>query len=208
VKIAAAMVSCRQREAVRAASLASFAETDWRDGIEVVIDESRHEIAQRRIEETFLRVLRAAAEGDADFTLMLEDDIEPNRHLRHNLERWPPLRAAAAGERPGDRPFLGSLYRCCQPVMWSSPERRFLVGVPEAYWGGQALVVSRATARHTLERWTAGMCAHDAQMPLLASQLSPIYFHRPSLVQHRTVTSTWGNGVHVAADFDREFRVG
>jgi hypothetical protein len=27
-------------------------------------------------------------------------------------------------------------------------------------------------------------------------------------VQHRTVTSTWGNGVHVAADFDRDFRVG
>jgi hypothetical protein len=206
VKIAAAMVSCRQREAVRAATLASFAESDWPTGIDVVIDESRQEVAWRRIEETFLRVLSAAAESDADFTLLLEDDIEPNRHLRHNLERWPPLRAAAAGA--GDRPFLGSLYRCCQPVLWANRRERFLIGVPESFWGGQALVVSRATARHALQRWTAGLCAHDGQIPVLAAQLGPIYFHRPSLVQHRTVASTWGNGVHVAADFDREFRVG
>jgi hypothetical protein len=143
--------------------LARFERTDW--GEPVVVGESLEEVAWCQTKETLLRLLRMAAEGAADFTLLLEDDVEPNPRLRHNLERWP----------AGGRPFMGSLYRCCQPVIWRDGCRRALVGVPEAFWGGPALVVSRATAGHVLRRWTLGQRSHDVQLPLVAAEIGPVY---------------------------------
>lgn len=84
---------------------------------------------------------------------------------------------------------MGSLYRC-QPIIWRDGRRRALVAAPEAFWGGQALVVSRATARHVLRRWTPEQQPHDVQLPLLAAEIGPVYYHAPSLVQHRSVPST------------------
>jgi len=201
MRLVAGMISCRQREQVRMDTLHSFSRSDWGEAVRIVLDESDHADVCRRIEETFLRLLRTVAEGDADFGLLLEDDIDFNLRIRHNLERWPPLVAT----RSGDRPFLGSLYHCCQPILWRDARRRLMVAVPEAFWGGQALVISRATARHALANWTVGKTQHDALLPLLAAQIAPIYYHVPSLVQHRPVPSTWGNAIHCASDYDPLF---
>jgi hypothetical protein len=196
------MVSCRQRDAVRAQTLDSWSRTDWGQDVVVEIDDSPRPEPWRRIEDTWLRLLRKAVASEADFHLLLEDDVELNRHLRHNLLRWAPFRAAGGGGRP----LLGSLYRCCQPVLWHNRPQRYLVATPEAFWGGQALVVSRATAHHLLDRWVEGGRPHDVKLPVLASEIGPVYFHAPSLVQHRTVASTWGNTRHQARDYDPEFR--
>jgi hypothetical protein len=199
--IAAMMISCRPRNAVRAETLAGFADTDLGNEIHIVMDESRAEVPWRRTEDTFLRALERAANGDAPFSLILEDDVALNARVRHNLERWPPLLAAA---RPS-APFLGSLFHCGQPLLWQDDPRRARVAAPEGFWAAQALVISRATARHALRRWVLGVNPHDVQLPMLASELAPVYFHTPSLAQQRDVPSTWGAGVHRAPDYDPGF---
>jgi hypothetical protein len=202
LQIVAGMISCRQRDAVRAETLADLGKTDWGEHVSVVIDQSVHEVWWRRIEETFLRLLNALVESQAEFSLLLEDDIHLNPCIRHNLERWPPLVAAAT--QPGG-PFLGSLFHCGQPVIWRDEQRRASVAAPEGFWGAQALVLSRRTAQHVLRRWQTATLPHDIQLPALAAELSPVYFHTPSLAQQRDVRSTWGLGGHRAADYDARF---
>jgi len=203
MRLRAAMISCKARDSVRAETLTGFAGTDWGDDLSVVMDESDYELPWRRTEDTFLRALRAfAADAASDFLLILEDDVDLNRRLRHNLERWPPLVAAAT--QPSAH-FIGSLFHAGQPLLWLDRTRRARVAAPEGFWGGQALVVSRTTARHVLARWEAGRTPHDMQLPLLAAEVSPVYFHTPSLAQQRDVPSTWGPGSHRALDYDPAF---
>jgi hypothetical protein len=201
MRITAGMISCRQREEVRAQTLAGLEQSDWGEAPVLVMDESDHPVTWRRIEETFLRLLRTLLATEADFFLLLEDDLETSPRLRHNLERWPTLVRAARGERP----FFGSLYRCGQPIIWHDVRRRTLVAAPESFWGAQALVVSRATASHALARWELGQRPHDTQLPALAAQLGPVYYHHPSLVQHRAVDSTCGTKAHRSPDYDPRF---
>jgi hypothetical protein len=196
------MVSCPERDDVRAQTLASWAQTDWPEAPALEVDDGSALLVQTRIEETWLRALGTAAADDVDFVLLLEDDLEFNRHLRHNLEAWPPLRSAGDGVGP----FFASLYAHEQPLLWRDPSTRTAIAAPESFWGAQALLLSRATARDLLSRWPAGPRAHDLKAARLAGQLGPLYCHLPSLVQHRLGPSTWGGSHHQAADFDPAYR--
>jgi hypothetical protein len=197
------MVSCAERDDVRAQTLASWAQTDWPEAPAVDMDDGSALLIQTRIEETWLRALRTAAADDVDFVLLLEDDLAFNRHLRHNLERWPPLRALGDGALP----FFGSLYTHDYSMLWRDQPGRTAIAAPEAFWGAQALVLSRGTARHLLSCWPGGSRAHDLKAARLAAQMGPVYCHLPSLVQHRPGPSTWGGNAHQAADFDAAYRV-
>jgi hypothetical protein len=42
-------------------------------------------------------------------------------------------------------------------------------------------------------------------MPRLASRFVPIYYHRPSLVDHVGAESTWGGPRHNAVNFDAKW---
>jgi hypothetical protein len=166
----------------------------------VVDDESGNDPWQR-MERTWLRVLQlAAADGAPGVSLLLEDDLDFNRHLRRNLERWAPLGAA-----DGRTPFFASLYYCFQTALWRSTADRYLMAAPETVWGSQALLLSRATARHILRHWHEGDAVHDVRMAQLAGRVGPIYYHVPSLTQHLDVPSTWGSPGHRAPDFDPEW---
>ena len=76
---------------------------------------------------------------------------------------------------------------------------------PEAVYGSQAFVLSVPVAIHCLQHWhdIQGMqdiklSRHTARMPGV-----PIYYHRPSLVQHNIEAgSTHGGSTHYAVDFD------
>jgi hypothetical protein len=202
MRFAVRMVSCPERDEVRALTLVSWSATDWGAVPPVQLDRGRQLKVSARIEDTWLEALRAALAEDVEFALIVEDDLEFNRFLRHNLERWPPLRALGSGALP----FFGSLYRTHQRLLWRNPAQRYLMAAPESFWGAQALVISRGTARYLLERWKPGGVAHDLKATRLAAELGPVYCHLPSLVQHRAGPSTWGGIVHQAPDFDGAFR--
>src|SRR5262245_19508310 len=96
IHIAASMISCRQRNAVRAATLSGLVHTDLGADITIVMDESRVDVPWRRTEDTFLRALERAASGEVPSSLILEDDVALNARVRANLDRWQPLLSAAA----------------------------------------------------------------------------------------------------------------
>jgi hypothetical protein len=195
-------MTCEERSAVFADTAAGLAASDWGSPPIVVMDEARYERYQSRVVETGRRLLRQAAEEADDLFLFMEDDIDVNASIRHNLEHWAPLGARSPGSY-----FFASLYNpnIAPPATPDDPEPA-VVGDPRAFYGSQGVVLSVATARSILDAWDEQPGLPDIRMSRLAARRSPIWFHRPSLVQHRAVASLWGGAVHQAIDFSPHWR--
>jgi hypothetical protein len=195
-------MTCEERHAICAETLAGIAATDWGESPVIVMDEGRYERYQLRVLETGYRLLRRAIDEADDLFLFMEDDVEFNRSIRHNLERWTPIVERAPGT-----PFFGSLYNPnIAPAATPSDPAPAVVGDPRGFYGTQGVVLSVATARAILDGWYDAVGMPDIRMSRLAARHSPIWFHRPSLVQHRTVPSTWGGTTHQAIDFSPDWR--
>jgi hypothetical protein len=194
------MVSCPERAESRERTLANLAATDWTDGVALAIDEGSGADRIARIDATWRRALALAAESDADVTLLMEDDLDFNRHLRANILQWSRLVGVDA-----ITPFFASLYNPGYRVQHSDREGRFRVLDPSCCWGAQALLVSRVLARYFLGHWSEGDGPPDLRMPRLAGRFVRIFCHQPSLVQHIGQVSTWGGFTHEAVDFERDW---
>src|SRR5262249_2103008 len=91
-KIVACMISCPERDRLRARTLRNLAATDWGDlPVTVEIGTGASEDRRERQQQLALRALQHFLAGNADYLLFLEDDLKFNRHLRHNLLNWRPL---------------------------------------------------------------------------------------------------------------------
>jgi len=203
MNITAYMLSCPAREAMREQTLANLAVTDWGETAIVEIDRTTHPRLQERQTETAFRLLQRAIADGPDFFLFLEDDLDFNRALRHNLERWYPLSQVAPGGH-----FFASLYNPNVRALDQDEGNAFLVADPNSVYGSQAFVISAATARHLVDQWEIHIGMQDIKMSRLAAQVTSIFYHRPSLVQHTGVESAWGGRYHQAVDFQKDWRNG
>jgi hypothetical protein len=202
-RLAACMITCPEREPVRQKTLRDLGQTDWNvEPVLVQIDGARCGKDQRKTQTlTALIALRRSLESAADFILFLEDDLKFNRHLRHNLLHWRPLR-----ER---RLTLGGLYNPGLREAACDVRQHALVVEPHHVYGSQAFVISRQTVKYLVAHWDRMGGMQDIRMSRLAGRLRrPIYYHAPSLVQHVGRTSVWGGTFHQAADFDPDWRAG
>lgn len=199
-RIAAFLMSCRERSRVRARTATAFAATDWGAAFEEILDDGACPDRVRSINHTWRRLLARAQEEGSDFCLLLEDDLDFNLHLKCNLSRWLPLVRAWA-----DRPFFGSLYNPQRSYLLRDAAEQFIVAEPWGFWGTQAIVLSRVTVSYVLRAWDESLAA-DLMLARAAARVAPLYQHIPSLVQHTGDVSTWGGIQHVALDFDRHFR--
>jgi hypothetical protein len=195
------MISCRPRAAVREETLRNLARTDWDEPVTTVLDDESFERAQTRQEHTAYRLLEILASGRDGFGLFLEDDLEFNRYLRHNLTWWSPLRDADPGAR-----FFASLYNPNIRHLSRQPGQAYFVADPEAVYGSQAFLLSVAMARYIIRHWHETIGMQDIKMSRLAGRTCPIYYHTPSLVQHVGERSTWGGSFHWAQDFSPDWR--
>jgi hypothetical protein len=202
VQIAAVMVTCPERAADSAATIADFVQTDFGSYPEVIVDDGPGPTSLERIRATWKRALtHAASIPGVDLVLMLEDDIRFNRFLRHNIEAWRPVRAREIH-------LFASLYHNVGRfgVATRAPPRdHYLVAIPHFSWGSQAVLMARPTLRWIVDKWDTVPGNPDERMPALAGDLTRILVHVPSLVQHVGRT-TWGFSPHHAEDFDAEFR--
>ena len=203
MKLGAIMISCPERAAVRRQTLANLAMTDWGEEVTVVVDEGSGPDRIERIDATWRRALALAAKSAADVSLLMEDDLDFNRRLRANLLDWPRLRGMGGGS-----PFFASLYNPGFCAVHDRPKDRYAVMDPNACWGAQGLLVSRALAGYFIAHWNEEWGEPDMRMPRLASRFVPIYYHRPSLVDHIGRASTWGGPWHSAIDFDPDWGAG
>lgn len=198
--VAAVMISCADREAIRIETLRSLVESDYGDGpIHVEFDHTRFERRQARQEHTALAALERGQGIDAEFLLFLEDDLVFNRHFRHNLESWAPLCRREVA--------LASLYNPGLPALDRCAAENWMTVAPHVVFGSQAFLLSADFASLCIRHWWEIPGMQDVKMSRLAARFGKrMYYHSPSLVQHRPGPSVWGGLRHQAADFDKEWR--
>lgn len=202
-EIVAYMLSCRARDAVREETVRRLTATDWVHKPVVMLDESTFERPQDRQEHTARRLLEQAAADGAPFVLFLEDDLEFNVALRHNLTHWRP-RLEAAASATGH--LMASLYDPGVAAVEWHLEHAFSIAHPNLVYGSQAFLLSQPTLRQVLARWGEVPGMQDIKISRIAATIGPIHYHRPSLVQHVAAESTWGGPTHWANDYDATWR--
>jgi hypothetical protein len=196
LRVAVVMASCAERATLRADTLRRLAAAGWPEkDVLLAIDEGRFDNRVERITHTAWRALRIAWETEADYALLLQDDLELNRHLIHNLRRWSPL--ARRDLHIGSLCNLGH-----RELTWDVPGCAYLVH-PDKVLGAQAILLSRRMLDYCLEHWLSGPAELHLRLGFLAAQArQPFFFHCPSLVQHVGRDRTLGGTFRAAVDFD------
>jgi len=204
MKIVPYMLSCPERDQVREQTLASFRDSDCLEEPRIVIERTGLERRQDRQTHAALQLLQAAVAEvtrSEEYILFLEDDLQFNRYLQHNLERWYPLHYLRQDDH-----FFGSLYNPNIGELKRDSSRSYIIANPDSVYGSQAFILSPVTARHIIANWQDVIGMQDIKMSRLASRVCPLYYHTPSLVQHIGATSVWGGCYHLAMDFDLDWR--
>jgi hypothetical protein len=198
------IASCEARNGLRARTIDSFLSSGWTEPPVVVFDDAAWEIPLDRHRALVRRILEMVrkSSGDDDLVLLLEDDIVCNRHLRHNLENWRPIRTHRRGEH-----FFASLFNPGVKFSGEVADANYARAQPETVYGSQALILSRETAHFLATCWGMIPVEHaDLKVMRLAGMICPILYHVPSLVQHVGRPSLWGGPFLTAEDFDPEWR--
>jgi ADP-heptose:LPS heptosyltransferase len=198
--LAAWMITCPERDETRNATLASLAASDWPDlPLQVLVDPEKTSHRVERINRQFLHAMQQFLDHTAEYLFLLEDDLSFNRYLRHNIEHWRPYRRREI--------TVAGLYNPGLREIAFDVAGRAVAVEPQTSFGSQALLLSRPTVEHLVSAWSSQTALADKRILFLASQLGrPIYYHAPSLVQHRVLPSTWGGSPHEARDFHPNWR--
>lgn len=191
------IVTCRERAEILRQTLSHLAASDWPGQPRIQMDPLESGDPRLRQTENVRRALEwFSTDNDADFLLLLEDDLDFNAHLSWNLERWSPVVEGRLG--------FGSLYN---PNVRSNPYDDCYVADAGTCYGSQAYVLSRAAVGILLRDWLKVIGMQDIKITrILGAAGYPLFYHRPSLVQHVGIRSVWGGGYHSAPDFDREWK--
>ncbi len=196
IRIEAVMISCTERNKIRRRTLENLAKTDWGDmPLHVHFDiPSSGTPMQRQVQSSYM-ALKNSLNYRADYVLFLEDDLDFNKHIRHNLCNWMPIRSRAV--------TLAGLYNPGLQERSCDIRRSARIVDANSAFGSQALLLSKEAIDYILPRWNDVPGAQDIKISRLADRLgSPILYHAPSLVQHVGTHSTWGGGFHQAREFD------
>lgn len=198
MKIQALIVTCPDRADVLQTTLASLNATDWNAPPKIQMDVSAHGDRRERQTENVRRGLDwFSSSSDSEFLLLLEDDLEFNRHLRWNLERWSPLL--------NGRMHFGSLYN--PNIRSRSRDLDYFIADPAACYGSQAYLLSHSLVAVALSGWPTVTGMQDIKITRLADAAGhSLHYHQPSLVQHIGIQSMWGGGFHQAGDFDGDWK--
>ncbi|MDB6109526.1 MAG: ADP-heptose:LPS heptosyltransferase-like protein [Pedosphaera sp.] len=200
LKIGAAMIWSAKQDALRLNTLANFAKTDW-DGppLQIRIEDGEAAgLRQRRAQGAFL-ALKRSLECQDDFTLLLEDQLDFNRHLRHNLHHWRLMKTGAV--------TFASLYNPRVRERACDLRNNARIVEPEFAFGNQAFLIARSAVEYLVRHWDKAPGGPDTRITHLAGRLrSPIFYHAPSLVQHIGPASEAGRSFHQAMDFDPAWR--
>lgn len=201
MRISAYIMTCDSRRNILQRTLIGFAKSGW-EGLPIIIkdEESSGSFQDHQI-KTSLRLLKKAIEDKAEFVLFLEDDLEFNRLLKHNILSWAPLRGCLS-----EAFFFGSLYNPGIRLDRMYLSECYAIANPDYVYGSQAFVLSKALIKFLVRCWDRGRGMQDIRISRLASEKCPLYYHVPSLVQHLGDNSTWGGKFHQAIDFDRTWK--
>ena len=127
--------------------------------------------------------------------LLLEDDLQFNHFILHNLRAWEPLINAQI--------TVAGLYNQDFAVLACDTRHHCLVVDPSTIFGSQAFLISAPTVKYFLAHWEEVIAPLDFRIARLAARLDkPIFYHCPSLVKHVGRESVWGGEFCQAIDYD------
>ncbi len=195
VRLVACMVSCSAHDSLRRQTLRRLAATDWgQRPVLVVMEQERFPSPSDRFVHAAWRALRQCLQTAADYIFYLEDGLSFNRHVRQNLESWPPLRR-------GDVTFASLYNPGLRELAWDV-DRNATVVEPESYYGTRALLIARPLVQYFVEHWFEGPSELDQKWKALVCRLKvPILLHSPSLVQRHGWRAAVGERYPWAIDF-------
>ena len=163
------------------------------------MDGATEEDRRDRQTKTALCALQWGLSAGADYILFLEDDLAFNRHLRHNLERWRPLRTGEIA--------LAGLYNPNLRESAYDLQNQAVVVAPQSVFGSQAFVISISAVARVVRHWDEIEGMQDIKISRIAGRLKyPVLYHCPSLVQHVGKSSVWGGAFHQARDVDAHWK--
>ncbi len=180
---------CRQ-------TLENLARTDWgRRPVHIQLDRKTSADRLQNILDTGYLALAHGLQTEAAWLLFLEDDLDFDIHLWHNIAAWWPFQSG--------RITLVSLYNPGVRSVFTDPRNGCFEAHPHYIYGSHALLLARCTAEFILTHWGEAPAPLDIRISRLAARLQrPLYYHVPSLVQHVGQQSVWGGKCHAAVDFD------
>jgi hypothetical protein len=200
LKVLAVMISGVEREETRRQTLDNLARTDW-DGtpLLVQVDDGEAEgYREREVRCTYLGLKRSLEHG-ADYILLLEDDLDFNRHLSHNLRKWAPLSSGAVR--------LASLFNPRVRELACDLRNNARIVNANKVFGSQAFLIANDTVRFVVRHWDEVAGRQDVRIARLAGrQKQPVFYHAPSLVQHIGIPSASDPSFREAMDFDPEWK--
>lgn len=186
MKIAAYFLTCPSRFGSLNESVVSLRQSDFGHGA-VSIFNDHEPLADPKASQTAnaKRLLEQARKDAAEFILFLEDDVQVNRHLVHNLETWdllPSLQVAT---------LYSSVIR--------SEIDAFGIG------GSQAILIRRTAIETILGAWD-GYKTEMQDLRIFRTIGGQIPIHQPNLIQHRAEPSTWNGPSHSSPTFDENWK--
>jgi hypothetical protein len=202
-------MTCAPRMRVATATLESWEHTDWPATPYLILDRQPEMPGEAwgspnraaRIVGAYARMLVHALEVDGpedEWMLFLEDDLTFHPRLGSLLRSWPALRDPRCGFASLFNPSLHATSE------WGEMDRAFAAR-PEAFVGGQAILLRRSWVVTALDSWNSCPGMQAQRLARMLGPLGPIWVHRPSLVQHVGQESSWGAQTHRAPDYDEAF---
>lgn len=200
VRICGVMISCEKRAGYLKRTLRSLKKSDWGGtALQIRMDPGGASSPQESLTANAFAALTSALRVRATHILFLEDDLEFNRHILHNLRRWPPVSRGVAA--------LASLYNPSSRLEAANVRENYSLCANDNCFGSQAFLISREALKYILDHWDETPGMQDIKISRLAGRLqSPMFYHTPSLVQHVGKRSSWGGGFHQARDFDPDWK--
>lgn len=198
--LAAVMVSCQERSELREQTILRLRETDWGDNpLHVQIDVRTDLNHRARHLECVYRALETGCKLDIDYILLLEDDLDFNRHIYSNLSSWDPLKRGEVS--------IAGLYNFQARELACDLTNNARIVDPASIFGSQAFLFSRRSAERLLHKWEKLEGGLEARIRQIFDQTRHAFFyHAPSLVQHLGKQSVRQNAYHEAMDFSRDWK--
>ena len=184
-----------------ARTLSSLSRTDWSEepGIASNHEYQKDDPDEQKSPYDALPPLSRFLQSRADYLLLIEDDLDFNRHLRHNLFKWLPLSSGKLS--------LASLYNPNVREMACDLHAAYRVVNPSFIRGSQALLLSKAVARAVVRNWEKESGSTEFKISRFAPRVARhVFYHAPSLVQHMAPGSNWPGLRARARDFDPDWR--
>jgi hypothetical protein len=174
--IQAVMLSFEEHRELREQTLENLSNTDWDAPIQVHIENGEMETDKPRQTRGAYLALKKSLEINSDYVLFIKDALKFNRHLRHNLQDWRPLRAGLQG--------LASLYNPNVYEAACDTRTNTRIVAAELAFGTEAFVMSRGGVERALRRWHFLEKSSEFELRRVAKIVgTPVLYHAPSLAQ-------------------------